>query len=413
MTIFNKPSLIKYCMIGFLNYAGDARVRGYAELLRKGGCMVDVLGLHNLETREFVDEIGVRLFSIPVPWTRKNRIRYMLEYGHSFLLLSFLLTKLYFKNRYDIIHVHNMPDFLVFCGFIPKLFGAKIILDIHDPMPEVYASKFTGRENSLGVKLLRFEEKFSTIFSDAVITANIHFTDNLISRGIPASKITTINNYPDPEIFNKSKRLATMAGNHNYFTLIFPGTIAPRYGLEVAIKAMPLLKDEIPNVRLLIIGRLDEYVKSLIALAEKLGVSKFVKIRKGLPIKEIPRQLAEANVGIYPALPDSHMSIAIPGKVLEFAIMGLPILSSRLQIIEELFGDSAVLYFEPGNVEQFAQCVIRLYKDPSLRLKLVQQADRMFLERQSQEREVQAYWNLIHQLLSKRKQGLGFFELPQ
>lgn len=408
MTNFNNPLPLKYCMIGFLKYQGDARVKGYAELLRKSGCMVDVLGLHELKTREFVDESGVRLFSVPVSWTRKNRITYLLEYGLSFVLLGWLLTKLYFKNRYDVIHVHNMPDFLVFCALLPKLFGAKIILDIHDPMPEVYKSKFVGRKNSIGLKLLCLEEKISTSFAHTIITANPHFKDSLVERGVPASKITTINNYPDPAIFNPSKREAVNHEKHDRFTLIFPGTIAPRYGLEVAIRAIPLLKEKIPNIRLLIIGRQDEYARSLHSLTERLGVSEFVDIRSSIAITEVPQQLVQADVGIYPALSDCHMSVAIPGKVLEFAIMGLPILSSRLQIVEELFGDSAVLFFEPGNIEQFAQCVIRLYEDPSLRKKLVQQADQVFEERQSREREIKAYWHLLNQLLPERRRVLDF-----
>lgn len=399
MTNHDNSLSIKYCMIGFIKYQGDARVRGYAELLRSAGCMVDVLGLHELKAKEFVDESGVRLFSIPVSWTRKNRITYLLEYGLSFLLLGFLLTKLYFKNRYDVIHVHNMPDFLVFCAFIPKLLGAKIILDIHDPMPEVYVSKFLSGKSSIGLKLLRFEEKISTLFADALIVANPHFKESLIGRGVPAAKITTINNYPDPEIFNVSKRLFARHKKHDHFTLIFPGTIAPRYGLEVAIRAMLLLKDRIPTIRLLIIGRLDDYAKSLKCLAEELDLSRFVEIRQPVPLTEIPRELMQADVGIYPALPDGHMSVAIPGKVLEFAIMGLPILSSRLQIIEELFGDSAVLFFEPGNIEQFAQCVIQLYERPALREELVRQADQMFAERQSREREIKAYQELLSSLL--------------
>ena len=410
MTDFNKHSYIKYCMIGFLKYHGDARVRGYAELLKKAGCMVDVLGLHELPTKGFVDENGVRLFSVPVSWTRKNRITYLLEYGLSFLLLSFLLTKLYLKQRYDVIHVHNMPDFLVFCAFIPRLLGAKIILDIHDPMPEVYRSKFPGRENSLGVKLLSFEEKISAAFADAVITANVHFNEGLVSRGVPASKITTVNNYPDPQIFNACQRLPPREKPREHFTLIFPGTIAPRYGLEVAIRAVPLLKDKIPQLRLLIIGRQDEYARSLNSLAEQLGISEFVEIRPPIPITEVPQELVQADVGIYPALPDGHMSVAIPGKVLEFAILGLPIVSSRLQIVEELFGEEAVLFFEPGNVEAFAKCVLRLYANPSLGEELVRQADKMLVERHSRSREIRTYLELLSRLLPEQSQILHVHE---
>src|SRR5512138_3170988 len=267
-------------------------------------------------------------------------------------------------------------------------------------MPEVYASKFPGRAHSPVASLLRFEQRISAAFADAVITANVHFNRSLVEAGVPAAKITTINNYPDPDIFNISKRQAPNAPPHDAFTLIFPGTIAPRYGLEVAVRAMPLIMERVPNARLLIIGRQDDHARQLRVLAQELGVAGLVDIRPSMPLQKIPQQLILADVGIYPALPDSHMSVAIPGKVLEFAIMGLPILSSRLQIVDEMLGDSAVLFFEPGSVQEFAERVIQLYNDPALRQRLVAEADRIFAERQSQERENRAYWGLLHGLLS-------------
>lgn len=395
-------------MVGVFYYFSDARVKCYAESLQKAGNKVDVLGLHERSwtTDTAAEESGVRIFSISIQRARKSRIRYLLEYGLSFFLLGILLTRLYFKNRYDVIHVHNMPDFLVFAGLIPKLFGAKIILDVHDPMPEVYKSKFPAHENGLGIRLMRLEEKVSTRFADAVITANSHFKDNLIGRGVPASKITTINNYPDPKIFHRPKHRTEKSGNREDFTLIFPGTIAPRYGLDVAIKAMPSIKSKIPNIRLLIIGRQDEYCRSLMSLAQQLNVFTQVEFVPAMPNREIPQQLLRADIGIYPALPDCHMSIAAPGKLLEFAMMGLPIVSSRLMIVEEMLGDSAVMFFEPGNPDQFAQCVVRLYEDPALRQEMVRCADQMLVLRHSPERELRAYLNLLSCLLPKKRIAL-------
>ena len=46
------------------------------------------------------------------------------------------------------IHVHSVPDFLVFAALVPKLLGARIILDIHDILPEFYASKFGASKDS-------------------------------------------------------------------------------------------------------------------------------------------------------------------------------------------------------------------------------------------------------------------------
>jgi len=386
-------------MVGVFNYYGDARVKGYAESLHHAGVAVDVLSLHGFANNHGMAGTGIRVFSIPVYRTRKNLITYLLEYGSAFLHLSYRLTRMFLKEHYDVIHVHNIPDFLVFTSLIPKLFGAKVILDVHDPMPEVYISKYPNAKNGLGVRLMRLEEKSSASFVDAVITANSHFRENLIKRGIRGSKITVVNNFPDPDIFNRSACSVVRGQPRERFTLIFPGTIAPRYGLEVAIRAMPLLQSRISNIKLLIIGKQVEYIKSLISLTERLGVASVVEFRPAVPNEEIPRLLAQADIGIYPALPDPHMSIATPGKLLEFAAMGIPILSSQLEIVEEIFDRSAVMYFEPGNSDQFAQCVLKLFEFPKLREDLVSNADRTFVRNHSWEQEFGVYLDVLAHLL--------------
>jgi glycosyltransferase involved in cell wall biosynthesis len=389
---------MKVCMVGFFVYSGDGRVKGYAESLYRAGVGVDVLSISGSGRKKTDENRGVRVFNIPIHRTRKNLGTYLLEYGSAFLFLGFLLTRMFFIEHYDVIHVHNMPDFLVFTGLIPKLFGAKIILDIHDPMPEVYMSKYPVAKNGWGVRLIRLEEKTSTGFADAVITANSHFRENLVKRGVRSSKVTVVHNFPDPNIFNRSAYSSRKKKLHERFTLIFPGTIAPRYGLEVAIKAMPLIKSTVKNIRLLIIGQQVGYLNSLISLADRLGVASIVEFWPPMRIEDIPDMLMQADIGIYPALPDPHMTIAVPGKLLEFAAMGLPILSSRLEIVEELFDPSALMFFEPGNVDQFAQCVIKLYKNPKLREELVHNADRTFVQTHSWEQEFYAYLGVLARL---------------
>jgi glycosyltransferase involved in cell wall biosynthesis len=390
---------MKVCMVGFFVYSGDGRVKGYAESLVRANVSVDVLSIHGFSKSKAIAQNGVRVFRIPIRRTRKNPITYIFEYGSALLLLGFLLTRMFIKEHYDVIHVHNMPDFLVFSSLIPKMFGAKIILDIHDPMPEVYLSKFPKANNDFGVKLIRLEEKVSTRFADAVITANSHFRKNLITRGVQSSKITVVHNFPDPNIFSRLAYSSTKEKKREHFTLIFPGTIAPRYGLEVAIRAMPQIKSKIKNVKLLIIGQEDGYAKSLVSLANQLGVASVVEFRPAVRLEAIPKLLAQADIGIYPALPDPHMRIAVPGKLLEFAAMGIPVLSSRLEIVEEIFGDTAAVLFEPGNSNQFAKSVIKLYKNPRLREKLIHNADRTILQKRSWEQEFIAYLNVLARLL--------------
>jgi len=62
---------------------------------------------------------------------------YVFQYG-AFLVASFVFLSLRSVRGYRLIHVHNMPDVLLFSALVPRLLGAKILLDLHDPTPEVF-----------------------------------------------------------------------------------------------------------------------------------------------------------------------------------------------------------------------------------------------------------------------------------
>ena len=400
MTKKSQQNSIKICMVGFFEYTGDARVRMYTKWLTDHGNFVDVVCKHAFSKQKIVNEDGARIFNILKRVNKTSKIRYLFTYGISFLKLCFHVTKLYFQEKYDFIHFHNIPDFLVFSGSLPKIFGARLILDIHDPMPEVYISKFSEKVSDLTLRLICFEEKISCAFSDGVITANHHFKNNLVKRGIQPEKITIINNYPDPEIFKRERANESEPNDNQKFTLIFPGTIAPRYGLDIAIKAIPYMISRIQNLCLRIIGPLGECSDSLINLAKQLEVEEHVEFLSSVPNFIIPKFLQKADIGIYPALPGPHMSIAVPGKILEFAAMGLPIVSTRLKIVEEIFGDSALLFFEPGNYKEFAHHIINIHDDPLLRKNLSERAGRILEEKFSHDQERSKYFSLIERLMS-------------
>lgn len=394
---------MKVCMVGVFDYLNDARVKAYAEALVKKGSRVDVLEVRSSEGIRVAEKNGVRIFSLRVSGNRGSSLAYFFEYGLALIKLFFQLTKKNFQNRYDVIHFHNMPDFLVFSALIARLTGAKIILDIHDAMPEVFISKFPGKKYAILLALVRLEEKISVMFSDAVITANAHFRANMKNRGVKPAKFVVVKNFPDPELFNSNILRETRPAADDQFTLIFPGTLAARYGLDVAIRALPLLQDRIKSLKLIIIGPQNEYYKLvLLPLVQELNVAGSVEFKPPMPNDQIPAQLAQADLGIYPAMPDSHMTIAIPGKLLEFAAMGLPFVSSRLQIVEEMFDEGSLLFFEPGNEKEFADCVVRLYENPAMRAEIAARAEQIYNQRHSGGSELQVYWDLLEELAPGR-----------
>jgi GT2 family glycosyltransferase len=387
---------LRVCMVVHQYYYRDGRVQRYARALAEAGARVDVLCLRDKKESQGND--GVRVITIPLSRGYKSRGSYLLEYGAALILFIIWLTALHVRNRYDIVHVHNMPDFLVFSALIARLLGAQVILDIHDPMPEVYLSKFADATSSKAVRLMQLQEKLSAKAADAMIAANANFKEKLVGRGIPASKITVVNNIADDAIFNRNQFPRLPNAANGSFTLIYPGTIAPRYGLDIPIRALPLLVGQIPQVRFIVLGPYVSHVDELKALAGQLAVSEHVIFKPAVPVAEVPYHLSQADVGIYTAIPDPYMVLTTPTKVLEYAAMGLPIITSRFKTIEELFGESSVAYFEPGNVEEFAKRVIELHQNPKRREALVQQADRVYVCNHTWHNERKRYFELLKRL---------------
>jgi glycosyltransferase involved in cell wall biosynthesis len=397
---------MKICMIVHKNYYADPRVKRYVNSLLNLGVSVDVICIseHDGRFHEKLDLLTVHTISLG--HHHSSRTYYLFEYGLAFIFYFFKLTLLHLKNHYDVIHIHNAPDFLVFTALLPKLSGARIILDIHDPMPELYLTKFGGNINGFISRAIQFQEKISCSMANSVITVNSMVRANLEKRGIPASKIRVVKNVPSLLLFDRRAYTNQRHLTKDSFILIYPGTLAPRYGLEISIKALVELIPKIPQICLVIIGGGNSsYKETLVQLAHQLGVISHVQFCSPVPVEEIPCILAGADVGIYPALCSPHMNIATPTKVLEYAYMGIPIIASRLSILEDLFGNSAIKYFEPGNDKHFAECVLELFETPALREELVRNADRVCKQENSWEDEFKVYISTINQLLPDNKIG--------
>jgi glycosyltransferase involved in cell wall biosynthesis len=412
--------VIRICLLVHQYAYRHARVQLFAETLAAAGAQTDLLCLRDPHQPDSGTLRGVRVFTIPVSRRIRERGGHLLEYLVAFALFTVQLTRLYARHRYHVIQIHNMPDFLVFAAFIPRLFGAKLILDICDPMPEFYMSRSAQRAGSGAqsarswqIRLIAAQERLSAAFVHALTCANVNFRECLVGRGVPAGKITVVNYVPDATLFDRQRYRSGTERKRSGFTVIYPGTIAPRYGLEVAVRALPQLRDKIPGLHLMIMGPESEHARKLRSLAEQLGVSQLVDVRPLVPLNDVAAQFASADVGIYTALPDPHMSIAVPLKVLEYAAMGIPIVASRLKVLEDLFPDTAIRFTEPGNVDQFAARLLELYRYPAMREEIVRNADELVLRQHPWSKERHAYFTLLNRLLSPAPSVEASPHIPQ
>src|SRR5579859_7709488 len=188
-------------------YPYEPRVLRLVQAAVDAGHRVDVICLRRSHEKvyEVLDGVHVyrmpmsRGFGLPLPIT-------VLIWGWFLLLAGATVTWLHMKRAFDVIHVHNMPDFLVFSALFPKLLGAKIVLDIQDVSPELMAIKAKRFLRGLVIYLAIWQERISTSFANHVITVGWPFEELLLQRGVPKEKLTVIINSADPKLFPPSRR---------------------------------------------------------------------------------------------------------------------------------------------------------------------------------------------------------------
>jgi len=341
-------------------YPMDERVKREAEALTAAGYRVDVITLKQ-DTSEASEETieGVRVFRAPMGRTRSDgKLSYILEYAASAFAFLVRLTALHAKHRYRLVQVHTLPDSLAFSALPAKLTGARLVLDIHDLMPELYRSKYGLPENSRVVRFLRLNEALATRLSDHVVTASEAFRERLIERGVPAGKVTVVLNTADPAFFPAPERLKT-PGERGGFTVFWHGTMVDRYGVDLALKACALARERIPGLRFILYG-LGERENELRSLADELGLQDSVEFRGHLNHTKLAPRIAEADVGIVPNRPDVHIDMAYPTKLFEFVQMGIPVVATRTRILERRFGEDALVFCEPS-AESIAEGLVWAY----------------------------------------------------
>ncbi len=358
---------LRICMLTHSVYARDVRIRRYAEYLSDEGHSVDIICMAS-ESNELQSTVpAIRVYPIPMKRNRKEGIRLAINWLISLFYMFLYVSALDLKKKYDLVHVHNMPDFLIFAALIPKLRGTPILLNVHDPMPEIAQSKLGLSPDHFLIRVQNIIEKVCAWFADIIITASPAFKTILVMRGVPENKIYVIMNAADPRFFSLPGPPKRDRRNHRSFTLLYVGTVARRYGLEVALKALPKLRREIPEIRLEVYPKIRNEGKALdecIELAIELDVNDIFIVNDPAPLELMPTIMREADIGIYPAFKDCHMDIALSLKIPEMIGVGLPIVASRLSVLEELYGEEAIAFVDPGSVDSFADKIMELYRNP-------------------------------------------------
>lgn len=384
-------------MLAYTFYDADNRVRRYAEALVRRGDQVDAIALAREGQPAFEVIRGVRVFRIQKRTIDETGpFSYLIKLLLFFLRSAWFLAVRSFREPYDLIHVHSVPDFEVFATIMPRLLGTAVILDIHDIVPEFYASKFKVTEGSLIFRALIMVERLSIAYSSHVIIANHLWYDKLTQRSVRPEKCTAIINYPDPSIFS---RRGGPARHGDEFLMCYPGTLSWHQGLDIAIEAMATLRDEIPELRLQLIGDGPER-ENLKRLIRERGLEDRISLTGLIPMEKVAEVMAGIDLGVVPKRADGFGNEAFSTKIMEFMAMNVPVLASRTRVDEYYFHDGILQFFESGNARDLAAKIRMLYHDPQRRADLrARSAD--FIAHNSWDIRRHEYFGLVDRLVPR------------
>jgi len=363
-------------------YPADPRPRRAAEALANEGASVEVICLKETGD-EPQHEIfnGVDVTRLPIRRRRGGKLSYILQYGYFILLAGAILAARTLKRRYHLVHVHNMPDVLVFSALIPKLFGAKVILDLHDPMPELMVTIFGLREESFPVRLLERFEAGSIWFADAVLTTNEAFRKLFLSRGCPPRKISVVMNSPDEHIFRYCEQTdqGTVASDTaKRFVIMYHGSLVERHGLDLAVAALDKVRETIPGAELRIYGRSTPFLERVMDSVRGSNLAERVRYFGPMALEQIPAAIRECHIGVIPNRRSTFTELNMPTRIFEYLSQGKPVIAPRTPGILDYFGPAELVLFELGSIDDLAAKMEYAFAHPAEMVKMVERGQEVY-----------------------------------
>jgi glycosyltransferase involved in cell wall biosynthesis len=365
-------------MVHYSDFVVDSRIQRQARALAERGDRVDCVCLNDDEEIAVgAGRIGLHRAAAAKPRGGK---RAYLEGNLRFLAgAARKLTALDRRQPFDLIEIHNMPDVLVLAALLPKLRGTPIVLNFHDTFPELFATLFDRDPKHPLVRLIRAEERLSAGFADGHVFVTTEARDLLRARGIEARRRTQIvMNTPDERVFGERRGPQAPPGGGE-LRVVYHGGLADRFGVETLVRAVAMLRQRGAPVSLDVYGSDAEAAATLATAAAELAPTGVRIAPQPTPVEQIPSRLAEAHLGVVPTRRDDFTELLLPVKLLEYVHMGLPVVASRLAVIERYFGDD-VLLAEPGDPASIAAAIEGVRGEPALALARAERASRRLAE---------------------------------
>jgi glycosyltransferase involved in cell wall biosynthesis len=395
----------RVAMIMFSFYPSDPRPRRAVDALLKQGATVDLVCLQEegLPKRDVLN--GVNVCRVAVKHRRGGKFNYAYQYSAFILASAAIVAFRTLKRRYDLVYVHNMPDILVMSALIPKALGARVVLDQHDPMPELLTTIFGLDDESFYVRLIKRMEKWSMARAHLVITVNAACQRIFASRSCRLEKIGVVMNAPDGDIFPlRSPRSYGPANSSpdKRFVIMYHGSLVERNGMDLAVKALVRVRHAVPLAELRIYGKQTPFLEQVLAEAASLGLQDAVRYLGPKRLEDLAGEIEDCDVGVIPNQRNAFTDINTPTRIFEYLALGKPVVAPSTPGIRDYFGPGSLLFFEAGDSKELAEKIEYVAAHPDKAMEIAERGQKVYLGH-TWRQERQTLVNLIGGLFQRNE----------
>ena len=275
------------------------------------------------------------------------------------------------NSEVEVLHIHDIQIAKAAIS-VSKRFGIKYNIDLHENRPEImkyykHVNSFLGKIFISPLRWKKAEENFVKKANKIVVVTE-NAKEELLSRvKIDQEKIVV---YPNTvrDDFYKNKKIDKVLEKQysKNFVITYVGNTSERRGLLTVIESLKTLRNTIPNIKLLIIGKssFDNMLKNEI---KKHDIEELVDFIGWIKENEIPNYLSISKLGLSPLHRNIHHDTTYANKIFQYISFGCPVVSSDVIAQSELVKKYNIgVVFEDRNVIDLTKKIIQLYNEKDL-----------------------------------------------
>lgn len=347
------------------DFPPDIRLEKEIQALNENGYLVYLL-CNNKSNKARIEAYGNKFRVLRLPHFRfgGRNLQPILAMPVFFNPIWLLFTiKLLIKYRISFIHVHDLPLALT-AIMAAGLFRIPVIFDLHENYPA--ALEVWGKKGFLPILfrnpwLSRKLEQFCLRLADRIIVVIDEHKELLISRTIKPEKIFIVGNTVEIEKYSSFRVNSDIVAKFKKnYVLTYVGNFSPERELEVAIEAIKFLLNDIPQIKLVLVGE-GGIRGDLENLVHSLDISDYVEFTGWVDFEETPSYIAAADICIIPQPSNELIDNGVPHKLFQYMLLEKPVLVSDSKAMARIVRETQCgEIFKSHSAKDFASAVLKI-----------------------------------------------------